>query len=339
VIFEVKSGNLENLKLIDESGLCISRKKYGKGFQYHDEQGQKITDARLLRRLKSVVIPPMWDEVMICKWDDGHIQATGRDQKGRKQYIYHSEWERHRQREKFARMVNFGRQLPRIRQSCYRQVAKQGWRKEKVLALMVLILDETGIRIGNARYAKENKSYGLSTLRRKHLVVEDEALLFQFKGKSHQERHVMIEDEELVKLIKRSAEHSGYELFRYQDKLGGWRNIDSEDINQYIQDVMQAEFTSKDFRTWVATRLAVECYPNALEQKSQTPKKKFTNILIRLVADELGNTPTICRNYYVHPEVMRLIDQQNLPELARYRDARSRHGHSAAEKLVLDVIN
>jgi DNA topoisomerase-1 len=272
----MKGGSLENLKQVDDSALCIRRRKYGKGFQYYDEQDKKIADSQLLRRLKSLVIPPMWDEVMICKWKDGHIQATGRDQKGRKQYIYHSQWERQRQCEKFARMADFGRQLPRIRQICHQHMTKRGWSKEKVLALMVLILDETGIRIGNARYAEQNKSYGLSTLRRKHLIVEDEALLFQFKGKSHQQRSVAIEDDELIKVIKRSAEHPGYELFRYQDKAGSWRNVDSEDINGYIQAVMQAGFTSKDFRTWVATRLAVECYPDALEQKSQTPKKKFT---------------------------------------------------------------
>jgi DNA topoisomerase-1 len=329
---------LKNLKYVDDAALCIKRRKYGRGFQYHDEKGEQIIDTRLLRRLKSLVIPPMWDEVMICKWEDGHIQAIGRDQKGRKQYIYHSEWERQRQREKFARMADFGRQLPLIRQSCYKHVAKRGWSKKKVLALMVLILDETGIRIGNARYVEENETYGLSTLRRKHLVVEDEELLFRFKGKSHQQRTVVIEDNELIKLIKRSAEHPGYELFRYQDNSSAWHNIDSEDINTYIQEAMQAEFTSKDFRTWVATRLAVECYPDALEQKSQTPKKKFTNILIRLVADELGNTPAICRDYYVHPAVMRLVDQQTLPDLAGYEDDKTRHGHSAAEKLVLNVI-
>jgi len=328
----------KKIKYIDNTDLCVVRKKYGRGYQYYDETGDKITDRKILRRLKKLIIPPMWDKVMICKWPDGHIQATGRDLKGRKQYIYHSEWERQRQAEKFAKMKSFGEVLPRLRKKCLAGISIKKWQKSKVLALMLLILDETGIRIGNEQYAKKNQTYGLTTMRRRHLDIDQSGLTFEYTGKSNKIRTVAIDDLDLVKFIRKSAELPGYEIFRYRDENGDWQNIDSDEVNEYIKASMGEEFSSKDFRTWVASRLAVEYYPQALAQKENAPRKKFTNILIRLVADELGNTPSVCKNYYVHPKILQLIDKKELPMLEDYTDGKYDYSLSAAEKIVLEVI-
>ncbi len=328
---------MKSIKQVDDTALCLTRKRYGKGFQYFNEKGQKIKDKPTLRRLKTLVIPPMWKDVTICKWPDGHIQATGRDNKGRKQYIYHKTWERKRQQEKFDKLIFFGKQLPKIRKRCLQAIRKKGWKKNKVIALLVMILDETGIRIGNKQYVQRNNTYGLSTLRRKHLQVEDNELFFDYKGKSNQPREIKIEDELLIKHIKRSAEQPGYELFRYREN-GQWSTVDSDEVNSFIQEIIGEDYSSKYFRTWVATRLAIEFYPDALRQQQHQTRRKFTNILIRLVADELGNTPTVCKNYYVHPKIMQLIDEQSLPDLSDFKDDKRPEGHSAAELLILSLL-
>ncbi|MEM1120936.1 MAG: DNA topoisomerase IB [Bacteroidota bacterium] len=328
----------KKLKHVDDTAMCFSRKKYGKGYQYFDAHGEKIRDKSVLKRLQSLIIPPMWQEVMICKWNDGHIQATGRDLKGRKQYIYHSEWERQRQAEKFAKMEDFGMALPEMREKCLSDIASKQWRKNKVLALLVMILDETGIRIGNQQYAARNSTYGLTTLRRKHLTIDDDSLIFAYKGKSNQFREVQIEDEALVRFIKKSAELPGYEIFRYKDHGGNWQNVDSDEVNAYIRNTMGNDFSSKDFRTWVASRLAVEYYPEAKIIKSDAPRRRFTNILIRLVADELGNTPTVCKSYYVHPKVLEKIEEQELPIVDNSSVVPSSHVLSPAESVLLEVI-
>jgi len=306
-------GKLANiLQKSDDNSFTIIRKKYGRGFQFFDESGNKIKNKVLLKRLQELIIPPMWSSVSICKWEDGHIQATGRDAKGRKQYIYHSEWEKHRQQRKFKKMADFGRSLPKIRKIIDKHVRIKSWSKNKILALMVTVLDDTGIRIGNRQYAERNGTYGLSTLRRKHFDLEDDKLVFEFKGKSNKVRNVEIDDSELVELIKKSADLPGYELFRYMDESGKMQNVDSDEVNSYIHQFMGKKFSSKDFRTWVASRLAVELYPAALEIHKDKKRSKFTNIVLRLVADELGNTPTVCRSYYIHPEILRKIEDQSI---------------------------
>lgn len=326
------------LKHIDDSALCIQRKKVGRGYHFLDEKGKKITDQLIVKRLKKLVIPPMWNEVMICKFDDGHIQATGRDAKRRKQYIYHSSWEKLKQEEKFQRIEHFVKQLPTIRKVCKKNIALKEWNKEKVLALIILILDEYGIRIGNQYYADENETYGLTTLRRKHLRLNNSELIFQFKGKSNKEREVLIDNPELVHNIKKCAELPGYELFRYKDEKGTFQSIDSNDVNEFIADIMGDEFSSKDFRTWTATRLAVELYPFALEHKKEFPRRKFSNILIKMVAQELGNTPTVCRDYYVHPAIFQEADKQKIPLKNPFKESKLDYGLSAAEQLALKII-
>ncbi len=326
------------LKHIDDTALSIKRKKVGRGYHFIDEEGIKITDPLLLKRLKKLVIPPMWSEVMVCKFDDGHVQAIGRDAKGRKQYIYHSYWEKLKQEEKFQRIEHFVEKLPRIRKICHQNLKLKKWNKDKVLALLVLILDDYGIRIGNQYYANENDSYGLTTLRRKHLTVTPSELIFSFKGKSNQTCEVLIDNTDLIRNIKKCAELPGYEIFRYEDEDGKFQTIDSSDVNEFISEKMGPEYSSKDFRTWTATRLAIEFYPNAVEYMNEFPRKKFSTILIKMVADELGNTPTVCRDYYVHPAIFQCADEQKIPLINPFKEPKSDYGLSASEQLALNII-
>ncbi len=329
---------MTKIREIDDSAMCISRKKRGKGYSFYDENGKLIKDKTNLKRLKGLVIPPMWHDVMICRFDDGHIQAVGRDAKDRKQYIYHSAYEKRQQEEKFRKMLDFSERLPKIRKKAHAHLNAKGWGKNKLVALIILLLDEYGIRIGNKEYKKQNDSYGLTTLRRKHLAIEDDELVLSFIGKSHKEQEVHIDDEELVPFVKEVASMPGYEIFRYRDENKKYNEVDSDDVNEYITEFMGEDFSSKDFRTWSANRLAVECYPLALEELNSGSQKKFSNIVIKMVAAELGNTPSVCRNYYVHPALFRRIDEKNMPDPNPFKESNSPFALSASEKLARKVI-
>ena len=328
----------QEIKHVGDEAMSIHKRKRGKGYQYFDEEGNKITDTVLLSRFRRLIIPPMWSDVYICKWDDGHIQDIGRDAKGRKQYIYHSTFEKAKQEEKFAKMKSFGKALSKFRQKILEDIDTKEWSKDKILALIVLLLDETGIRIGNKQYANQNGTFGLTTLRRKHITFEKNHVVFEYKGKSNQMRHIEVDDMQLAKLIKKSSELPGYEIFRYKDDDGNFQAIDSEDVNEYIRTHMGKGFSSKDFRTWVASRLAVELYPHALEAIGDTKKRKFSNTLIRMVADELGNTPTVCRSYYVHPNIMQKIESKSLPSKWHEDDGMNQFELTSSEKEVMKHI-
>ncbi|WP_373496790.1 DNA topoisomerase IB [Aquiflexum sp.] len=327
-----------NYRYSEEDSLCFRRVKKGRGFAYLDEKGVKIGDKLKLNRIKNLVIPPMWNDVNICRLDDGHIQATGRDLKGRKQYIYHSEWEKSRQEEKFKRMSLFGKALPKLRKRVQKDLKTRSWSKQKILALMVTILDDTGIRIGNKQYEKENQTYGLSTLRRKHMVVEGGTLSLSFKGKSNKEREVTIDNGAIMRHIKKVAELPGYELFKYVDTNGKVNRVDSYDVQEYIKENMGEQFTCKDFRTWVGSRLAIEFFPEAIKHLEKFPGKKQETVLIRMVADELGNTPTICKGYYIHPLILNKIDVGELPLKNPFRETNSPTSLDKAEKLLLKLL-
>ena len=326
------------IKQVDDEAMSIHKLKKGKGFQYFDEEGIKITDKKLLSRFRKLIIPPMWSDVFICKWEDGHIQAIGRDAKGRKQYIYHSIFEKRKQEEKFAKMKEFGLALRKFRSKLVKDIKQKEWSKDKIIALIIMFLDETGIRIGNKHYANENGTYGLTTLRRKHMTIEGNLLIFEYKGKSNKQRHVEIDDLELAKLVKKAAELPGYDIFRYKDNNGAFHSVDSDEVNGYIHKYMGQNFSSKDFRTWVASRLTVELYPFAKEVLEKRSKKKFSNTVIRMVAEELGNTPSVCRSYYVHPNILQKIETQSLPSKT-YKDLGIfQTGLTASEKEVMKHI-
>ena len=284
-----------------------------------------------------MVIPPMWKDVKICELDNGHIQAIGDDLKARRQYIYHPQWQEKQQRKKFAKLAQFAEKLPQMRAFCHQQLSASGWPKEKVLALMTLVLDETGIRIGNKRYSEQNKTFGLSTLRRKHVDVEDGDLFLRFTGKSGKDREIDIDDPLLTDHIKQCATQPGYELFRYQGANNTWHDIDSDDVNEFIDEHMGEAFSCKDFRTWVATRLAYEMYPEACDIQRASPRKKLVNIVLRMVGKRLGNTPTVCRKYYIHPAVLDKIERGTLNSQTVTEDEQSEY-FSEAETNVLRLI-
>jgi DNA topoisomerase I len=322
----------------DENHFCIRRVKKGKGFSFLDEWGRYIPSGPLLKRLKSLTIPPMWTDVWICTVENGHLQAIGRDTKGRKQYIYHPQWAFLQQLEKFDKMIEFGKKLPLIRKKVHQDLNDIHWSKRKILALMVLILDETGIRIGNKNYLEENGTYGLSTLRRKHLIVDENELIFKYKGKSHQKREVKIDDEELIHHIKNVAELPGYEIFKYQDPEGKTQVVDSHDVNQYIGELSKEKFSSKDFRTWVGSRLTLECIPEAHQLLEINPRKKFLNLVLKLVSQQLGNTISVCRTYYIHPKILHLLENNEIPFQTKFRSSRTKFGLTAEEKLLMQLI-
>jgi len=325
-------------KYNEENSLCFRRVKKGRGFLFLDENGDKIGDKLNVSRIKSLVIPPMWTDVSISRFEDGHIQATGRDMKGRKQYIYHTAWEKIRQEEKFERMTLFGKALPKLRKRVQKDLNTSIWSKRKILALMVAILDETGIRIGNKQYEKENQTYGLTTLRRKHMTVEGKILSLNYKGKSNKEREVTIEDIAIVRHIKRVSELPGYELFKFVDTDGQIQRVDSHDVQEYIKDNMGAEFSCKDFRTWVGSRLTIEFFQEAIKQHQEFPRKKMETILICMVAGELGNTPKICREYYIHPLILAKVNLGELPLKNPFRETNSSTSLDKAEKLLLKLL-
>lgn len=324
------------LKLkMDSNDLCWTRKRWGKGFRYINENGLAIKAPRLLKRLRKLAIPPMWKDVQICRTGLSKIQATGRDLKGRKQYIYHPDWSSQRQQEKFRRLRRFGKELPAIREHAMEKLKLKGWPREKVLSLMIMVLDETGIRIGNRQYLDRNNTYGLSTLRRRHLDHEDEAIVFHYKGKSNKNREVVIEDETLMRFIRKAAEQPGYEIFRYKT-ADGWESVDSDEINAYIHTHLGEEYSSKYFRTWAANRLLIESHAEAMKIKEEQPRKSKEKILVRLVADGLGNTPAVCKSHYLHPGVLKRAVRANDLSVGPHEGLLT--DHSKSEKLLLSMM-
>lgn len=315
--------NVRLVPTLDEH-LSIVRQRRGRGFRYLAAGRRKIAAKATLKRIRALAIPPMWEEVLIASGPHCHIQAVGRDQKGRKQYIYHEQWQLRQQRRKFARLLAFAERLPELRKHCLALIRKRAWSKEKALALMVFILDDTGIRIGNRRYLQDNRTHGLSTLQDRHVKVDGRTTCLHFTGKGSKEVQVEIDDPRLSLLIRQSVELPGCSLFRYQDSSGTWQDVDSDDLNNFVQDIMGAEFTCKDFRTWAGTRLVLELFPAVLAQSREKPRSKVVNLLVAAIAKKLGNTPSVCRAYYIHPTLLTLAGQHKLPALpSAVRAARS----------------
>lgn len=288
----------------------IARKLQGKGFIYLSPKGEPITNKRTLARIEKLVIPPNWQQVWICPTPIGHIQATGIDAKGRKQYLYHAEFTRLKQEEKFNRLPQFGEQLPTIRQKIDENLRKRTWCREKVLGLVVLILDEYYLRIGNNIYRNANGTYGLTTLRRKHLLSENKQLRLSYKAKSGKQRDLSIENKTIARLIQQCAELPGHEIFKYFDEQGQRHLIGSADVNAFLKEVTGKSFTSKYFRTWGGSTLAIRHYPDALETLRQSPRKKLRTEIVRQVSQRLGNTLGVCEKYYIHPKVLAYLNNQ-----------------------------
>lgn len=332
------------------SGLCyasddmrgITRKRSGKGFRYVDPQGRPLRDPEHLRRVKALVIPPAWENVWISPLADGHLQATGRDAKGRKQYRYHARWRVVREQTKYERMLAFGQILPRVRARVERDLAVAGLRRSKVIATVVKLLETTLIRIGNEEYVRQNRSFGLTTMRNKHVRVNGTKMRFEFRGKSGVEFNLDLNDRRLARIVKRCQELPGQELFQYVDEEGERRTIDSTDVNQYLREVAQHDFTAKDFRTWAGTVLAARALGEIADFRSKAQAKRNLIKAIETVAKKLGNTRAVCRKCYIHPAVVDAYLQGSLVDALGKRvngkTAESLSALSPDETAVMSVL-
>lgn len=300
----VDSAKAAGLRYVTDAKPGIQRHKHGSGFRYVGPDGDPIRDHETLARIRSLVIPPAWQEVWICVLPYGHLQATGRDARGRKQSRYHSRWREVRDDTKYERMLLFGNALPIIRKRVEEDLSLPGLPREKVLATIVRLIEMTFIRVGNAEYARENKSFGLTTMRTRHLSIHGNTLTFDFMGKSGVHHTIDLQNRHLATIVKRIQDLPGYELFQYVDEEGGRHAIDSSDVNDYLREMTGEHFTAKDFRTWAGTVLTAMMLRELEPYETQTQAKKNVVEAIKAVAERLGNTPTICRKCYVHPAVL-----------------------------------
>lgn len=292
------------LVYVDDSRPGLSRRRSGKGFSYRDARGDTIRDRATLDRIRKLAIPPAYVDVWICPRRNGHLQATGRDAKGRKQYRYHPEFREAREANKFSRIMSFADALPGIRKRIDADMRRKGLPREKVLATVVHLLETTLIRVGNDDYARTNRSYGLTTLRDPHVTISGAELTFRFKGKSGKEWNVSIKDRRAARIVKACQDLPGQELFQYLDEEGARRDVTSSDVNAYLREITGEDFTAKDFRTWAGTVLAAIALRAFEAFDSEAGAKRNVRSAIEDVAQRLGNTPTICRKCYVHPEIL-----------------------------------
>ena len=331
-----------NLRYVSDESPGITRRISGKTVTYLDPNGRAIKDGPTLGRIKRLAIPPAWTEVWICPSANGHIQATGRDARGRKQYRYHTDWSAVRDSAKFERMIAFGKKLPHIRRKVARDLARRQLDRRKVLAAMVRLLETTLVRIGNEEYAKQNGSFGLSTMRDRHVRIGRGTLRFEFRGKSGKNHEIDLHDPRLAAIVRQAQDLPGQDLFQYLDENGEPQKIGSSDVNEYLREIAGEEFSAKDFRTWAGTVLAAIVLREF--EKFETKKQAKRNLVqaVERVASRLGNTPAVCKKCYIHPVVMEsYLEGQTLEQLeARAEDA-IKHGLTKLteeEQAVLDFL-
>lgn len=303
---------MPRLRRADCSDPGFTRRRRGKGFEYLRPDGTRLRDRKALERIRELAIPPAWRDVWICDDALGHIQATGIDARGRKQYRYHDKWRERRDREKFESMVEFGRALPKLRKQVDRDLGRRGYGRERVLACAVRLLDRGFFRIGSEGYAEENQTYGVATMRRRHVDVTGETVTFDYEAKGGKRRVQTIMDPDLAKLIRAldSRQGGGRELLAYKAK-GEWRDVRSDDINAYVRETSGGEFSAKDFRTWNGTVLAavaLAAYAREREVETKAARTRAKNLAVKQVARFLGNTPAVCRASYIDPRVLDRFD-------------------------------
>src|SRR3954449_7588135 len=307
------------LRYVSDTRPGIRRRKSGKGFTYSRADGSRLAEADVLRRIKSLAIPPAWTDVWICPSPLGHIQATGRDEKGRKQYRYHPRWRTVRDDSKYGRMEAFGRALPRIREHLEKDLGLPGLPRRKVLAAVVRLLELSLIRVGNDEYARSNRSYGLTTMRNRHASVRGSKIQFEFRGKSGVNHSIDIQDRRLARVVERCQDLPGQELFEYMDEDGNVQDLGSADVNEYLREISGEDFTAKDFRTWAGTVLAAMALQEFEAFDSDTQAKKNVVRAIERVSERLGNTPSVCRKCYVHPAILESYLDGSMIESLRRR--------------------
>lgn len=335
-----KAAEKANLVYTAESALCIVRRRRGRGFEYL-KNGEPVKNKKELERIKKLVIPPGWEKVKICHLKNGHLQAVGTDDKNRKQYLYHPHWGEIRNQTKFYKMIAFGKKLPKIRARVDHDLDLPDMPKRKVLALVIRLMEETHIRIGNACYAKKNKSYGLSTLRKRHVQVSEGGMIFKFVGKRGKEHSVSIRDKELVDLVNQCEDIPGWEVFKYFDEDGEKHTIDSGMVNEYIQEISGEIYSAKDFRTWSATKIFFEKLREIGYVEDEKENKSNIIKAFDAAAEALNNTRSVCREYYVHPLVVELYESGGIVPYFEKVDRKrtTKPNLSQTEEVLLEMIS
>ena len=336
-----ESARAARLRYVTDQTPGITRRRNGKGFSYVAPDGKSIRDPDELRRFRSLAIPPAWRNVWICATANGHLQATGRDARGRKQHRYHPRWREVRDETKYDRMLEFARVLPAIRHRVNQDLALPGLPREKILATVVRLLERSMIRVGNDEYRRQNNSYGLATLRNRHVNVSGSTIRFEFRGKSGVRHAVDLNDRRLAKIIKRCRDLPGYELFQYIGDDGERYAVDSADINDYLRQIAGEEFSSKDFRTWAGTVLAARALSEFHGSDKKNPLKKNILQAIEAVAKRLGNTKAVCRKCYIHPAVIDAYKDGSVLQILKRRVKKSTnavHDLAPEEAAVLALL-
>jgi DNA topoisomerase-1 len=335
----VSAAEQAGLQYVSDARPGYTRKPRGKHFDYFDTDGKPIRDEQRLLRIKRLAIPPAWTDVWICPSPNGHIQATGRDARRRKQYRYHERWREVRDENKFERLAEFAKALPNIRRRVAQDLKLSGLCRRKVLATIVRLLERTFIRIGNEEYARENKSFGLTTLKNRHVTVKGAQVRFRFRGKSGREHDVDVADRRVAKVIAKCQDLPGQDLFQYIDDDGKVQNVTSQDVNEYLRQIAGEDFTAKDFRTWGGTVLGAIALSK--QEEFQTKKQAKSNIktAICAVAELLGNTPAVCRKCYVHPVIVEAyLNQTRIAGLNGDTESLDPPDIRAAERAVLKFL-
>lgn len=327
------------LRYVSDTDKGITRVKKGKAFDYLYD-GKKVSDADTLERIRRLVIPPAWENVWICRYDNGHIQVTGKDVRGRKQYKYHPLWNALRNETKYYRLLEFGKCLPLVRERLQKDLAKTGLPKEKVLAAIVSIMDKTSIRIGSSFYEKLYGSFGLSTMKDKHVTIDGGTLRFSFKGKKGVYHDISLKSRRLANIVKQCRDIPGKELFQYYNTDGNAQSIDSGEVNDYIREISCGDFTSKDFRTWTGS---VQCLLSLSEigmYRSQAEMKRNLVQAIDVVAQCLGNTRTVCKKHYIHPVVLSTYENTKLERYLEDLKGKAAAGDelTACEEMLLELL-
>lgn len=339
VAASIQSAEEAGLRYVSDDQPGIQRIRTADGFTYQDARGKAVTDAATLQRIKALAIPPAWQQVWICPRSNGHIQATGRDARGRKQYRYHARWRDVRDAAKYERLAAFGAALPRIRQQIDEDLKLRGLPRRKVLATVVKLLEETSIRIGNEEYRRENRSFGLTTMRDRHAHFDSHGVRFEFKGKSGKVHSVKVSDRRLARIVKQCQDIPGQELFQYLDEDGKRHAIESSDVNDYLKEISGSDFTAKDFRTWNGTVLAMRYLRLCERPSSATAGKRLVSGAIKSVAQDLGNTPAVCRKAYIHPVVVNAYMDGALDPEAGFVEPKPDDDLTSEERCVLTLID
>lgn len=332
------SAAVAGLRYVTDARPGFLRRQAGRGFVFIGLDAKPIRDEEQLRRIKALAIPPAWTDVWICPSPNGHLQATGRDSKHRKQYRYHRRWHQVRDETKYDRLISFGDSLPAIRKRVRRDLALTGLPRARVLATVVRLLEKALIRVGNECYARDNGSFGLTTLRNRHVSIKGSKLRFQFKGKSGRKHIVDLSDRRLAKIVKSCQDLPGYELFQYEDESGEYHTIESADVNEYLREISASDFSAKDFRTWAGTVIAAIALKEVGAANSDQEAKNNIATAVNRAAEQLGNTPAVCRKCYVHPEIIDAYLDGSLEALTASKASRKSPMLTSDEAAVLTLL-